>query len=124
MKKNFVLRLAAGASGLTVLVSAAQTDPADATHPGPALRYDSAFSGYKPWQEIAPGNWRALNDAVAGTAAGHAGHGASPAAAPASSPAAPAHDHGAPATGSRQPGAPGMQGGRHMQGGPMPGGRK
>lgn len=44
----------------------------------PALRYRSAFSDYKPWQDIQPGNWRQLNDALvapsAGQAGAHAGH--------------------------------------------------
>ena len=30
------------------------------------LQYRSAFADYKPWQDIGPGDWRALNDAVKG----------------------------------------------------------
>ena len=30
------------------------------------LQYRSAFADYKPWRDIAPGDWRALNDAVKG----------------------------------------------------------
>ena len=28
------------------------------------LQYRSVFADYKPWRDIAPGDWRALNDAV------------------------------------------------------------
>lgn len=30
------------------------------------LQYRSAFADYKPWRDIAPGDWRALNEAVKG----------------------------------------------------------
>lgn len=30
------------------------------------LQYRSAFADYKPWRDIARGDWRALNDAVKG----------------------------------------------------------
>lgn len=57
----------------------------------PALRYQSAFADYRPWQDIPPGDWRQLNAALAPTPGGasahasHAGH-----AAGGSGPAAPA----------------------------------
>ncbi|SFN29128.1 hypothetical protein [Variovorax sp. OV329] len=50
------------ALGLPLLAFAQQPDPADAKMPDAALRYQSAFSDYKPWQDIKPGNWRQLND--------------------------------------------------------------
>lgn len=77
------------------------TDQAQAETTAPALRYQSAFADYKPWQDIKPGNWRELNDKLAATqgqATGHSGHGAAavpatPASAPEKSsvPATPAH---------------------------------
>lgn len=58
----------------------------------PVLRYQSAFSDYKPWQDIRPGNWRQLNDALVATPTGqlgaHAGHAMPPAAG--NTPSAPA----------------------------------
>jgi hypothetical protein len=71
---------------LAALAQANPTDPAAAAHP---LRYQSAFSDYKPWQDIQAADWRAVNNTVrdaAGKGDGHAGHGAAPAAAPASVP--------------------------------------
>lgn len=54
----------------------------------PEARYDSAFTGYRPYREQAPAQWRAVNDEVH-KAGGHIGifggahghHGAKPAAA-------------------------------------------
>ncbi len=66
----------------------AQTDPANPAVSAPELRYQSAFSDYKPWQDLKPGNWRALNDALGSTpVSGHGGHGAAPVAASAAGPA-------------------------------------
>lgn len=45
-------------------MAAAQADPADPAAPAPVLEYRSAFSDYKPWQEIEPADWRAVNDTV------------------------------------------------------------
>ena len=82
-----------------VVAQAGRPDPADAKAPAPAIRYESAFADYKPWQETRPGDWRAVNDNVrpAGTRSGsHAGHPVSPvsaaaASAPLAKPPAPAH---------------------------------
>ena len=72
------------------LVAAAQADPANPAGPAAPLGYSSAFADYKPWQDIKPADWRAVNDTVrdAKPGSGHAGHGAAPAAAPASPPQA------------------------------------
>lgn len=63
---------------LGVLAQPASSRAEDPDAPAPALRYQSAFADYKPWQDIQPGNWRQLNDALvatpAGQAAGHASH--------------------------------------------------
>ena len=88
---------------------AAPTEPAAPAPTGGPLRYESAFSDYKPWQDVAPGNWRALNDALVTAPAGHGVHGAAPAAAgQATAPAKPAPAQPAPAAG---------HGAHHMHGG-------
>jgi hypothetical protein len=107
--KNFLPRLAPAVAlclPLLALAQAGRTDPANARAPAPALRYQSAFADYKPWQDAKPGDWRALNDALQGTGAsgGHASH-AMPSAPPAAAPA-PASKASAPS-----------HGGHHMQGG-------
>jgi hypothetical protein len=111
--KNAFQRLApAMALCLPLLATAQQaSSPADAKAAGQPLRYQSAFSDYKPWQDIKPGDWRQLNDSVApkdGKSGGHAGHGAAPASAPAA-PAAKASAPAAPAAETHQ--------GQHMHGG-------
>src|SRR4051812_45983312 len=97
-----LFRLALGAALCLPLLAPAQAlpgDPANAKAPAPALRYQSAFADYRPWQDLKAGDWRALNDNLAAAApgreGGHAGHGAPPAApdAKASAPMPPAH-HG------------------------------
>jgi hypothetical protein len=93
------------------LAAAAQPNPADPAFVTPALRYQSAFSDYKPWQEIQPSNWRALNDSLRVTPDGHAAHVKPPAGAPA--PTRPASS--APAAGQQAPAQPG-HGGDHMHG--------
>ena len=76
---------------------AAQPHPADAAAGAPAVRYDSAFAGYRPFHEEKPGDWRALNEDV-GRAGGHVGimrgtSGQTSRMQPAPAPAAPAHKH-------------------------------
>ena len=90
MKKKTSWVAAAALMGLP-LMAAAQADPADPGVPAPALGYASAFSDYKPWQDLKPADWRAVNDTVRDAAAksgGHAGHGAAPASAPTPQPSA------------------------------------
>jgi hypothetical protein len=94
---------------LPAFAQAGQPDPADPKTPAAALRYQSVFVGYKPWQDSKPGDWRAVNDTVRDAAAkggAHAGH-AMPAAAPSSPPA--------PATKASVPPMP--DGGHHQHGG-------
>jgi hypothetical protein len=62
------------------------------------LRYRSAFSDYKPWQDVKRGDWRQLNDNVrpapkSGNGQGQMQHGAHTPSAPQApaSAAAPAH---------------------------------
>jgi hypothetical protein len=95
---------------LAALAQSGRADPTDALASAPALRYPSAFSDYKPWQELKPADWRAVNDQVRGAAAtggGHAGHNMSMPMAPAAS---------APAPKASAPAMPG-HGGHRMQGG-------
>ena len=88
---------------------AATADPAGPASTGGPPRYESAFSDYKPWQDIATGNWRALNDALVTAPAGHGGQGAAPATAgQAQTPAKPVPAQQAPAAG---------HGAHHMHGG-------
>ena len=87
--------------GVLVQPAGSQTEVSNAVAPTP--RYKSVFSDYKPWQDIQPGNWRQLNDALAAAPAGqagaHAGHamtaasGGTPAPAPAGPSATPHGGH-------------------------------
>lgn len=49
------------------LASLAQPSPASSAGTGssPSLRYQSAFEGYRPYEDVKPGNWKALNDSIA-----------------------------------------------------------
>ncbi len=56
----------AGLFACTPLLAMAQpVEPARRSAP---LRYTSAFADYKPFQDLEPGNWRALNDTVGAAA--------------------------------------------------------
>ena len=90
----------------SALAQATRPDPADPKTAAPALRYPSAFSDYRPWQDVKPGDWRALNDALRAQASGggaHAGH-AMPMAMPPAAPAVPASAPKAPAPAASAPG--------------------
>ena len=57
-----IQRLAAASALCLPLLAAAQTaGAADGARP---LPYRSAFADYRPWQDAAPRDWRALNDAL------------------------------------------------------------
>ncbi len=45
--------------------------PADAKAPAASLIYQSAFADYKPYQDVPPGDWKALNDSVRESGGGH-----------------------------------------------------
>jgi hypothetical protein len=77
------LRLAAAMALCLPALAQQQSDPADGKSPAPALRYESAFTDYKPWKDVSAGDWRAANEAVAApapqpapaaSATGHEGH--------------------------------------------------
>lgn len=78
-------------------VAQPRADAAALERSAPPPRYRSAYADYTPWQDIRPGDWRRLNDALrpaTGSSTGHAGHGAAPAsAASAPVPAEPTHAH-------------------------------
>ncbi len=81
---------------------AAQANPAEPGAAAPALGYQSAFTDYKPWGDIRPTDWRAVNDTVrdAKPSMGHGSHGTSPSISPAAaarSQQVPAPVHAAPA---------------------------
>jgi hypothetical protein len=46
---------------VSALAGSADSTPAAASA---LLQFRSAFADYKPWQDIKPGTWRALNDAL------------------------------------------------------------
>lgn len=76
---NNSLKFSAGAFalGLPLLVGAQGVLPAatDAKAPRLSLRYQSAFADYKPYQDVPPGDWKALNDTVRDGSAGQMGMG-------------------------------------------------
>lgn len=83
--------------------------------PPPPLPYPSAFSDYKPWADIKPGNWRQLNDDL-GKPSGSSGHGTGAASAPDAQARRPGHAMPMPMSEAHQ----GHQGHR---GHPTPGAR-
>ena len=60
--------VAAGVSGLAS-AQAALAAPTQSPSQNAALSYRSAFADYKPWQDVTPGDWRAVNDTVRDAAA-------------------------------------------------------
>ena len=77
---------------------ASRPHPADPAAPVPAMRYESAFSGYSSFREEPLAPWRNVNDEVArvGGHIGIVGGAGSPAAKPPAPPteSAPASTHG------------------------------
>ena len=88
--------LAAALSTSAVALAAAPTpDPAEPSAAAPDSKYDSAFTGYRPFREQTPADWPALNAGV-GAIGGHVGmfRGSATVAPPAGKPSAPAaHAH-------------------------------
>lgn len=83
MKNHLKILLSALSLGAPLLAAAqpAPREPAPARAPAPPptttveLNYQSAFTDYQSYQDIKPGNWRAVNDAVGKAALGHSDHG-------------------------------------------------
>jgi hypothetical protein len=66
---NYLIRRGAPALAFSLVVCApayADDEPASTTAASVPLRYQSAFADYKPYQDIEPGDWRALNESVKG----------------------------------------------------------
>lgn len=66
MQKSTLLWVA-GISACVPMLAIAQ--PAEPTRPAAQLKYTSAFADYKPFKDLEPGDWRALNHAVGAAAA-------------------------------------------------------
>jgi hypothetical protein len=88
--------------------AAERPDPSKPSAATPAVRYQSVFSDYRPYQEVQIRPWRQSNDEVA-AGQGHAGHGAkggnrTPAPSPAAEPSV------------RKPAPPAASGGHETHG--------
>ena len=68
-----VMAIVASGSAAAFAETVARQEPTEAAAPVPAVRYESAFSGYAPFREQEPGAWREQNDEI-GKVGGHAGH--------------------------------------------------
>lgn len=83
--------LAAALANTATAQSKAPPSPLDAGAPAAPLAYDSAFTGYRAYQEPQPASWKETN-AIIGQSPGHGAHGAPAApAAPAPQPKADPH---------------------------------
>ena len=67
-----IAALAALAPHAVAQQQAARPHPADPAAPAPAVKYESAFTGYRGFREEPLAPWRGVNDEVA-RAGGHAG---------------------------------------------------
>ena len=83
MRVRFVVAqgcVAAVSLGMSIATAWAQSsklpDPADPDATAPAVKYESAFSGYRSYQEQKPAPWKQVHEEVAGVpgAGGHGGH--------------------------------------------------
>jgi len=90
MKPYLALAVIAALAPQAAAQQASKSDPADPAAPAPALRYESAFTGYRGFREEPIAPWRGVNDDVARTGGhigilrgAHGGHAAPKPAAPA-----------------------------------------
>jgi hypothetical protein len=76
MKKQFQFGAAAFAVCMPLFAAAQspRTHVDKGAAPAPALRYTSAFTDYKPFQNLKPSDWRGLNETV-GKSSGPGAHG-------------------------------------------------
>ena len=72
MKLFLAVAVLAALAGPAAAQQQARPDPTNPKAPVPALKYDPAFSGYRPFREEPLARWRDTNDEVA-RAGGHAG---------------------------------------------------
>lgn len=103
MNQNKWLGVCGGlAFALVASAQGAPDDPASPTASAPPLRYQSAFAGFRAFDDAGIGSWKAVNDRVREAAAqtpGNADHGGAPAmphgGTPASAAPADGRSHGA-----------------------------
>ena len=71
--KNHVKTLASAlVLGIPLWVAAQATGgQAEPSTPSRELRYESAFADYRPYQDVKPGDWKAVNAAVGKPPTGH-----------------------------------------------------
>ena len=72
--------------------------------PAPALRYESAFAGYRPMDDAGPGDWKQLNDRLRESATRQSHgmpHGSMPPKPPVAAPTATQSDHAGHAGGKK-----------------------
>lgn len=72
MKRTMLVALSALAAGGAFAQGGARNDPAAAQPAAQPLRYESAFEGFRPFQEQELASWREVNEEAA-RVGGHAG---------------------------------------------------
>jgi hypothetical protein len=73
MNKSFAFALAATFAASAAAQAPARPDPAEPKAAKAAPRYESAFTGYRPYVDPEVARWREVNDEV-GRLNGHLGH--------------------------------------------------
>ena len=74
--KNPLLTWAVVLAACVPLLATAQAPKTEAPKSAQQLTYQSAFADYKPYADAPPGDWRDLNNKVAGGSGGASGHAA------------------------------------------------
>lgn len=72
MKRTMLFALSALAAGAAVAQGESRPDPAAPQSAAPPLKYESAFEGFRPFQEQEVASWREANEEVA-RVGGHMG---------------------------------------------------
>ena len=72
MKRTMLFALSAMAAGAAFAQGEAKKDPAKPDAAAPPLKYESAFKGFRPYEEQEVASWRDVNDEVA-RVGGHVG---------------------------------------------------
>jgi len=62
MQRALRFALAAAAAGNAAAQGVQRPDPSDPSAGTPPVQYRSAFEGYRPYAEVAPGRWREANE--------------------------------------------------------------
>ena len=77
MSKPYLWPASAAALCMPLLAPAQPRGDGGGVAPTRPLHYESAFADYKPWRELSPADWRAVNEAVrprSAAAGRHGGH--------------------------------------------------